>query len=109
MPECFNIKKVSEEVKNRSVQVIGDDRLYSGLKDKNNNCIFVGDRIKGFDREFIVKKGVKEIEKVSPNGNINLVLIPCIYLECLETKETLFPIVKNYKGKCDLEDLEIIK
>ena len=106
MPKVFDIKNgpITEKI-----QVIGEDGINSGLKDKNGHYIFVGDRIKGFDREFIVKKGIKEIEKVSPMGGTNLVLIPCIYFECVETKDVLFPIVKNYKGKCDLEDLEIIK
>lgn len=82
---------------------------FSGLKDKNNEPIRVGDKVEGFNRKFIVKKGVKEIEKVSPGGEINLVMIPCIYFECIETGDTLFPIVKNKDGISDLEGLEVVR
>lgn len=102
----FIIIKMTDQLENITEF---NNETCSGLKDKNGRIIFVGDKIEGFNRKFIVKKGVKEIEKVSPGGDINLVMIPCIYFECIETGDALFPIVKNKDGKSDLEGLEIVK
>lgn len=102
----FIIAKMTDQLEN--IPEFNNETC-SGLKDKYGRIIFVGQKIEGFNRKFIVKKGIKEIEKVSPGGDINLVMIPCIYFECIETGDALFPIVKNKDGKSDLECLEIVK
>lgn len=79
-----------------------------GLEDCNGNEIFQGCLLEGFNRTFKVQYGVEDIEKVSPNGEINKVQIPCYSFKDTENGEKLFPILKNYKGKNDLEDLKII-
>lgn len=80
------------------------------LKDKNGRHILNGDMVQGFGCIFEVKFGIAEVEKVSPYDpeETNLVQIPCFYFEDIETKEKVFPIKKNYLGKNDLEDLEVI-
>lgn len=78
-----------------------------GLEDCNGNEIFEGCLLEGFDRTFKVKYGIVDIEKVSPNKDINEVQIPCFYFEDTNDGTKVFPILKNYKGKNDLEDLKI--
>lgn len=100
--ECldFTTKRVVEQLENNSEGI--------GLEDCKGNEISEGCLLEGFGRTFKVKYGVVDVEKVSPNKEINEVQIPCFYFENTENGEKLFPILKNYKGKNDLEDLKII-
>ena len=80
--------------------------IFIGIKDKNKKDIYTKDKVKGFGRKFTVRFGVIEREIVNDNEDINMVQIPSFYFEW--EHQSLYPIVNNYKGKNDLETLEII-
>lgn len=85
-----------------------DSGCWTGMKDKNGDLIHEGMRVKGFGHIFTVKWGVMVISKVSPDGSINRVDIPCFYFDN-GNGVPVFPIRNNYKGEHDLDTLEIIK
>lgn len=110
--KCVDIEEIKNFCKKFELQEWlkpeNETKQYIGLNDCNGDQIFKGCTLEGFDRTFKVQYGIVNVEKVSPNKKINEVQIPCFYFEDIENKEKLFPILKNYKGTNDLEDLKII-
>ncbi len=81
---------------------------FTGYKDSEGSKVFGGHILAGFDRLFVVKWDVVQIDKIAPDGTENRVDCASFYFEVLQGGAPLYPIICNFEGKHDLDTLTII-